>query len=372
LYEEGVVEAERKIDRFFTAWSNIPLWQQYLAQVYFEQGINGGNLNDTDAEENGNGNGQGDNVDANKKKGRTFKKKNWMVCFRQDVFYNRIDTNNLIESWHATLKMYFFKDKHQRRVDKVIYVLTHEALPFYQQKTVQSRLNVGKSSTAHKQMSTAIWKARSHLLQVGRKPQSLINPISRTVLSVESFSQANTRYEVTLDFSKKDLGEINYCSCPFFQSRRQCCKHIGLVKLAIPSLTFERKLEWEAAEWIPVIEAPEPLEPAPVALQLEPVPEIMPLAPEVMPELGAVPEMEPEIAPQSVQETVMDAPMAPAQEDLGQEVERLMDFINIFRNNLPEGIRAPVRDMLSIFEQLPQPYEHHAKKRQRQQSSYRN
>ena len=66
-----------------------------------------------------------------------------------------IDTNNLIEAWRATLKMYFFKDKHQRRVDKAIYVLTQEALPFYQQKTAQSRLNVGKSSAAHKQMSTA-------------------------------------------------------------------------------------------------------------------------------------------------------------------------------------------------------------------------
>ncbi|KAK3835656.1 MAG: hypothetical protein J3R72DRAFT_358589, partial [Linnemannia gamsii] len=58
----------------------------------------------------------------------------WMFCYRQDLSYASIDTNNYIESWHNTLKQHFLRDKQQRRVDTVIYVLNVIAVPHYQQK----------------------------------------------------------------------------------------------------------------------------------------------------------------------------------------------------------------------------------------------
>ncbi|KAI8599565.1 hypothetical protein EDD21DRAFT_307830, partial [Dissophora ornata] len=60
-----------------------------------------------------------------------------MLCYRQDVYYASIDTNNYIESWHNTLKLHFFKDKHQRRADTVIYVLAMMAVPHFQAKCIR-------------------------------------------------------------------------------------------------------------------------------------------------------------------------------------------------------------------------------------------
>ncbi|KAG0275734.1 hypothetical protein BGZ97_010230, partial [Linnemannia gamsii] len=45
------------------------------------------------------------------------RQESWMLCYRQDISYASIDTNNYIESWHNTLKRHFFKDKQQRRPD---------------------------------------------------------------------------------------------------------------------------------------------------------------------------------------------------------------------------------------------------------------
>ncbi|KAI8601809.1 hypothetical protein EDD21DRAFT_297449, partial [Dissophora ornata] len=70
--------------------------------------------------------------------------KHWMLCYRQEVAYAAIDTNNYIESWHNTLKRHFFRDKQQRRPDTVIYVLAILAVPHFQQKCMRSIVNVGR------------------------------------------------------------------------------------------------------------------------------------------------------------------------------------------------------------------------------------
>jgi hypothetical protein len=69
-----------------------------------------------------------------------------------------------------------------------------------------------KSSAAYKQMGTAIWKARKPSI-ASRSKISVLHQSRPEDCPIESFSQANARYEVTLDFGKRDLGEINYCSC---------------------------------------------------------------------------------------------------------------------------------------------------------------
>ncbi|KAF9417474.1 hypothetical protein BGZ76_004529, partial [Entomortierella beljakovae] len=61
-------------------------------------------------------------------------RKYWMVCFRQNVLYSSIDTNNYIESWYNILKRHFFKDNQQRRPDTVIYILAFMAIPHFQKK----------------------------------------------------------------------------------------------------------------------------------------------------------------------------------------------------------------------------------------------
>jgi hypothetical protein len=76
--------------------------------------------------------------------------KHWMTCYRQDVSYSHIDTNNYIESWHNILKRHFFRDRQQRRPDTVIYILAYMAIPHFQQKCNRSILKVGRMTPAQK------------------------------------------------------------------------------------------------------------------------------------------------------------------------------------------------------------------------------
>jgi hypothetical protein len=175
-----------------------------------------------------------------------------MQCYRQGIEHAHINTNNLIEAWHRTLKMHFFRDKQQRRADKVIYILTNDALTFFEQKDVNVANNIGASSPEQKHVGVAIKKALLHARSKKRSFVSFLHTQSQTVVSVESFENPNNQYEVQLDFSTNSAGEINSCSCPVFTSEKKCCKHIGMVILAYDRYpVFKCKQDWEVLPWEP-------------------------------------------------------------------------------------------------------------------------
>ncbi|KAK3804535.1 MAG: hypothetical protein JOS17DRAFT_665549, partial [Linnemannia elongata] len=87
----------------------------------------------------------------------------WMLCYRQDISYASIDTNNYIESWHNTLKRHFFGDKQQRRPDTVIYVLAILAVPHFQQKCIRSIVNVGRMNPAQSEELRLTALATEHI-----------------------------------------------------------------------------------------------------------------------------------------------------------------------------------------------------------------
>ncbi|KAG9063997.1 hypothetical protein KI688_004111 [Linnemannia hyalina] len=171
----------------------------------------------------------------------------WMLCYRQDVSYASIDTNNYIESWHNTLKRHFFRDKQQRRPDTVIYVLAILAVPHFQQKCIRSIVNVGRMNPAQSEelKKTAIAvdhiKTRESKGYVG----AYITQTSDDTLYVESFTNPTVGYDIKIDFSKTPTGHITRCTCEYFQNHRSCCKHIALVQVEIPSISLFRADFWE-------------------------------------------------------------------------------------------------------------------------------
>ncbi|KAI1299992.1 hypothetical protein EDD11_006335, partial [Mortierella claussenii] len=176
--------------------------------------------------------------------------KHWMLCYRQDISYASIDTNNYIESWHNTLKRHFFRDKQQRRADTVIYVLTVLAVPHFQQKCIRSIVNVGRMNPAQTmelqltQLATDHFKTRASRGYVG----AYLSQTSDLTLRVESFSNPTAGYDINVDFSRTAIGHITGCSCEYFRKHRSCCKHIALVQIEVPPITFLRADFWEHEE----------------------------------------------------------------------------------------------------------------------------
>ncbi|KAF9209381.1 hypothetical protein BGZ59_010145, partial [Podila verticillata] len=150
--------------------------------------------------------------------------KHWMLCYRQDISYASIDTNNYIESWHNTLKRHFFKDKQQRRPDTVIYILAILAVPHFQQKCMRSIVNVGKMNPAKveqlklKLVATEHVKTRKSRGYVG----AYISQVSDLTLRVESFTDPTVAYDVEIDFTRTPTGHIIRCSCKYFYMHRSC------------------------------------------------------------------------------------------------------------------------------------------------------
>lgn len=190
----------------------------------------------------------------------------WMICYRQDVSYANIDTNNYIESWHNTLKKHFFKDSRMQRPDRVIHSLAKVALPHYQRKCMLQTLGVGRMTPAQKKARDSQYRAMDQLKK-GAIAGMVLGTPSPNTLAVRSFSNDNHFYNIELDFSKRELGHFTSCTCPDFFQSRMVCKHISLAMMIIPFVEFESRGTWEGAS-VPL----EPIADVAADLELEPIP----------------------------------------------------------------------------------------------------
>ncbi|KAG0348482.1 hypothetical protein BG004_005094 [Podila humilis] len=134
----------------------------------------------------------------------------WMLCYRQDISYASIDTNNYIESWHNTLKRHFFRNKQQRRPDTVIFVFAILAVPHFQQKCMRSIVNVSRMNPAQSKELRLTALATEHITTRESKGYigASIKQTSDIALYVESFTNPALGYDVKIDFSKSPTGHI--------------------------------------------------------------------------------------------------------------------------------------------------------------------
>ena len=87
------------------------------------------------------------------------------------------------------------------RVDRVIYILTLQATPFFQRKAVESDLGIGRLSMREKKVQEAHEKVFTHLERKHRcgDQSNLVNPVSindTSAFNVASFSQPGKVYTI--------------------------------------------------------------------------------------------------------------------------------------------------------------------------------
>lgn len=216
MYEPNAARAHTAIERFRETFAHLPKVMDYLDTYYFRDG-----------------------------------KTNWMVCERQGTFYGQINTNNYVEAWHRTLKVKFFQQRRVKRVDRVIYVLSEKVIPFFQKKTMESELGIGRVPRKEKKEWLANDKAVEHIMSKIRRgdPLNLVNPISTddtSTFEVASFSLPGKTYAITTERSDGPFPMITECNCPDFKKNRALCKHIALVIIQLPGYEFQKKRKPEA------------------------------------------------------------------------------------------------------------------------------
>ena len=224
MYEKDRAEAQRLIANFRKVWKDQVDLLSYLSKNYF------GRVG----------------FEAHHEEVQKLQK-SWMLCYRQEVAYSSIDTNNYIESWHNTLKRHFFRDKQQPRLDTVIYTLARMAVPHFQQKCIRSIVSVGRMDPARTKELQLTNLARDHIMTRESRGYvgAYMKQTSDNTLYVESFTNMAVGYEVEIDFSKTPSGHITQCSCKFFYNNRSCCKHIALVQIELPHIKYFRADFWE-------------------------------------------------------------------------------------------------------------------------------
>jgi transposase-like protein len=77
--------------------------------------------------------------------GTDEKKKMWSAAFQPEIFTN-MATNNYIESWHNQLKSTYLKRQRNRRIDRLIYILTEDVAIDLKMDLARLTMIIGKLS----------------------------------------------------------------------------------------------------------------------------------------------------------------------------------------------------------------------------------
>lgn len=146
----------------------------------------------------------------------------WVRAFRQS-FHGAIDTNNFIEAWHKKLKYFFFKNRPNRRIDRLIWTLSHLVEKWYLQESFRVAAGIGRMSRAERER-----KAREHeaLQQVINQPWVDLIQVDDPFVLVPSFTSEGVVWCINI----ANMAIIS-CSCPDYLSRHLPCKHMLAVDL---------------------------------------------------------------------------------------------------------------------------------------------
>ncbi len=109
MYERSVELFESKLESFFEKWSNHVEFIEYFKKEWVTE----------------------------------EKKKMWSAAYQPDTFTN-MATNNYIESWHNQLKSIYLKRRRNRRMDRLIYILTEDIAIDLKNDLARITLIIGK------------------------------------------------------------------------------------------------------------------------------------------------------------------------------------------------------------------------------------
>ncbi len=132
-----------------------------------------------------------------------------------------MDTNNLIESWHSTLKRQYITNR-KRRADMVVYILTKAVEYDFKIDNFQSFHRIGKMSPTHIHLSSRQRLSDQIHMTIA---EDMVNISSTSSFQVQSFTNAPHSYSVNIDINFK----MTSCICLDWQQHHLACKHMFLV-----------------------------------------------------------------------------------------------------------------------------------------------
>lgn len=141
------------------------------------------------------------------------KKEKWAYCYRKStLMFKETNSNMLIESFHNILKTKFFSGKINRRMDRLIYVLTGSVQMHYADTNVRNFYGFNGQSSRRRVLASETDAAR--LI-----PDDSITKINDCIYKVSN--EFGDPFEV-------DIAEVS-CSCHYFLLY-QFCKHLFKIK----------------------------------------------------------------------------------------------------------------------------------------------
>ncbi|KAG0376817.1 hypothetical protein BGX24_007160 [Mortierella sp. AD032] len=174
----------------------------------------------------------------------------WMFAYRKDISYGRMETNNLIESYHNQVKRHYLGTSRRRYTDKIIYVLYRQVLPSYELKSVTSDSGAGRMFAGSRRTLELRNMAKEYAAKnitdnkYGRIKYDGDSTVKIRSLSTKTADGKNVYYRMSIDF---EHGTISRCSCPTgFQFGIEC-HHVALVRMELKHLEFDsqqRRVEW--------------------------------------------------------------------------------------------------------------------------------
>ena len=169
----------------------------------------------------------------------------WAHAYRQK-FHNRVDTNNITESFNNVLRKRYLPLRHDTTIFALVQVLVEVVFPEQETRYIQAIVKLTKQYRVPR-YSLPMWlQGRPHSIQ----GICLLNIERGKAISKSQITETETNGNFCLQASAKAAGDTEdgkwivsipngHCSCPSFVSSHVPCKHMFAVIHHYPTWTWE-------------------------------------------------------------------------------------------------------------------------------------
>jgi hypothetical protein len=162
------------------------------------------------------------------------------------IEFSHMLTNNYIESWHNQLKSIFLRRSRNKRLDRLIFVLSVEVEYFYHEEFDRVEVNHGPMTPAEKERRRV--RLAAEAVPEDRRIEMITGPsgsnehadFDNVAVSVsgdwivDSFIDENGAYVVSVDEDKT----VKSCTCYYFRKNQSNCKHMHLLCLQVSEFSL--------------------------------------------------------------------------------------------------------------------------------------
>ena len=155
--------------------------------------------------------------------------------------FSHLLTNNYIGSWHNQLKSVFLRRVRNKRLDRLIFILTDEVEYYYREEYDRVEVNHGPMTAAEREKRRV--RLAAEAVPANRRAEMIVSPSGVTSFDddedevmaeagdwmVDSFVDEDNAYYVSVD----EDNAVNACSCYYFGRNQRACKHMQLLCLHV-------------------------------------------------------------------------------------------------------------------------------------------